>query len=95
MRKQETISTKKFAFFIVTLWTRKISVFGHFTRSGDKVYKRFRIFRLLSVGELPSVVSITDSNVCFKISFLSFENGAIDTTVDGFPYLQAWTKNFE
>ena len=33
MHKHETISTKKFAFLIVTLWTRNNSVFGHFSRS--------------------------------------------------------------
>ena len=31
--KHETISTKKFSFLIVTLWTRNTSVFGHFSRS--------------------------------------------------------------
>ena len=38
MRKNETISTKMFALLIVTLWTRKNSVFGHFSYS---VWYRF------------------------------------------------------
>lgn len=59
---------------------------------GDKVYKRFGIFRVLLVDDLPSVVSITDNHVCFRINF---ENGAIDIALDEFPYLQAWTNNFE
>ena len=36
MRKHETISTKKFAFLIVTLWIRNNYVFGHFSRSTSK-----------------------------------------------------------
>ena len=39
-----------------------------------------------------TVSSFKDNHICFRISF---ENGVIDIALDEFPYLQAWTNNFE
>ena len=56
MRKHETISTKKFAFLIVTLWTRKNSVFGLFSRSGafkkPSSKKSFDLFSCLKIDAI-------------------------------------------
>ena len=46
------------------------NILSELLKEGDKVYERFGIFCLLLVDDLPSVVSITDNDACFKINFL-------------------------
>ena len=57
--------------------------------SEDRVYKNLGRFGLLSVDDLPSKVSVRDVNFCFKINYLSLENGAIDIMVEDFLNFQA------
>ena len=50
----------------VSIWTA--SNLDYILKSGDRVYKNFGRFGLLSVDDLPSEISVTDVNVCFNIN---------------------------
>ena len=73
--KHETISTKKFAFLIVTLWTRNNSVFGHFSRNEPSVDKSC-LYSLLSLrgrGRGPYTRTSISDNHSENGKFLSFK----------------------